>query len=505
MAAENPRRYTFKLYPTAQQREQLAEQCRMMAALWNACLQRQEDTRRRWLTGVRVDASDWPERGKALAERIWRDGRAHRQHLSGFELGNEISALYDACPEWRALSTWSARRVADALTKAFEAFFRRAKAGAGAQSGYPKYRSVARADWLPHRGVSGCKLERVPGTKRDWCLNLKGIDGSIFCKGKLPDVPGTKHGRYSNRSGFGGDDVSIGQPTRREARDVLAHRNLTQQDTAGRISCAETPDSPGQSEGLDLLRQQADARRRIADEVEGVDVAPVRQAADTLDVFVANSPAPPVFADMDIRRDAAGTWWVSVCVDMPERERMPAPVSGRAVVRLGVAITATIDDAPLPPPCLPPDTTREAATLQETMDGFARGSEDWHEWRIRKARVMARSKRQRREALHEWTTDIVRRARSITVYAPPSIRDATTSGKGDERNWGANVALKADFNRNVLDQAPAMVTQMLAYKAAEAGVEFSKAVDHQMTVGNSAVATAKALRRMRRAVERQAA
>ena len=94
------RRYAFKLYPSADQAVALHEQRMMCADLWNALLQRREDVYRR-----------------------------EKRTLTRFDLEYEITALYRECPEWRALSTWTARRVNKRLDDAFAAFFRRLKAG----------------------------------------------------------------------------------------------------------------------------------------------------------------------------------------------------------------------------------------------------------------------------------------------------------------------------------------------------------------------------------------
>lgn len=166
------RRYTFKLYPTDEQSEIMHCQRMMIADLWNALLQRREDVYRR-----------------------------ERRTLTRFDLEYEITALYRECPEWRALSTWSGRRVNVALDLAFQAFFRRLKQGDGAQSGYPRYKRRKDGDRIPHRCASGCKLlpaprERSNGSEnsasarnRNWALTVKGVDGPIHARGKYPNVP----------------------------------------------------------------------------------------------------------------------------------------------------------------------------------------------------------------------------------------------------------------------------------------------------------------------------
>jgi putative transposase len=185
------RRYLFQLYPSAAQAETLREQCAMMIDLWNALLQRHEDIYRRTRG----------QRGVVHSEA--------RPYYTFFDMTKEITGLRAECPEWRALSVWSAYGVAESLDLAFQAFFRRAKAGAGAQSGYPRYRSRRSGTRIPHRhslppgrksgAGSGCKLvaaPRIPGSpgqkrevqseNRNHQLSVKGIDGSIHTRGIFP-------------------------------------------------------------------------------------------------------------------------------------------------------------------------------------------------------------------------------------------------------------------------------------------------------------------------------
>lgn len=147
------RRYTFKLDPTPVQEAAMLQQCRMIAELWNALLQRNEDCYRRTRGQRGVLHAD----GKSL--------------LTHFDMLKEITLLRRECPEWRALSSWTGNRVAFALDQAFKGFFRRMKElsdpavyeGRAAEfrkkkgrnptryelAGYPQYRSTRRANWLP--------------------------------------------------------------------------------------------------------------------------------------------------------------------------------------------------------------------------------------------------------------------------------------------------------------------------------------------------------------------
>jgi putative transposase len=166
------RRYTFKLYPTPEQAEELRRQCGLVGELWNALLHMQEDRYRR-----------------TRGQRGVTHDPAAKPHMSNFDMGYHVSELRNRCPEWRDLSTWTPRRVCAALDRAFAAFFRRAKAGAGAQSGYPRYKSARRGqhNWLPHRCASGCSLTHVAG--KNWTLALKGVPAAIHARGELPGDP----------------------------------------------------------------------------------------------------------------------------------------------------------------------------------------------------------------------------------------------------------------------------------------------------------------------------
>jgi putative transposase len=176
------RRYLFQLYPSAAQAETLRAQCAMMIDLWNALLQRHEDIYRRTRG----------QRGVVHSEA--------RPYYTFFDMTKEITGLRAECPEWRALSVWSAYCVAESLDLAFQAFFRRAKAGAGAQSGYPRYRSRRSGTRIPHRhnlppgsksgAGSGCKLVAAPRREqrenRNHVLTLKGVDGPLHARGIFP-------------------------------------------------------------------------------------------------------------------------------------------------------------------------------------------------------------------------------------------------------------------------------------------------------------------------------
>ncbi len=400
------RRYSFKLYPTQEQREEMQRQCHMVGDLWNALLERCETNYRLWLAGRRVDTTDWPEKGRAIAERLWCEGSAPKSHLSRYDLSSEWSWLRAECPEWAALSTWTGHRVIEALDNAFQAFFRRARQGAGAQSGYPRFKPRRFQNWLPHRAASGFSMSQIRRDdvmrRIDWAMTLKGVPGIVRAKGRFP-------------------------------------------------------------------------------------------------------AAPIAFKHADIRLHG-DVWWLSIAVEMPARM-----VRGDLdrVVRFDLLdCFATVDghDMSAWAVGLGDRHGDEIAALQQRMAEVQKFGDQWQELRRQLSRLQAKGARQRREALQDWTTQIVRSSASLTVIRPPSIKEVTASGRGDERAWGAAVKTKADFNRHVLGQAPGMAIQMLTYKAAEAGIEYREiAAEDALKEGNALVAATKENRRLKRATNRRKA
>lgn len=386
------RRYTFKLYPTPRQEMHLDFQARMVARLWNAMLEMQED---RWRKisgqpGV-VNRGD----GKHGKDGRWR--AVEKTVYSEFDIGYQITELLADASEWRALSTWTPRRVAKAFALAMQAFLSRAKSGAGASSGYPRYRSAFRAEWIPHRFASGCKLER---NGRSWSLTLKGIDGPIHARGELPDEP-------------------------------------------------------------------------------------------------------IKFADADLRLDrTTGVWTLSVAVDMPARmERGNRPVR---VELDGIDCFARIDGRSIFAHELGLIADERIEHLSVRLSELVRGTPEYALVRRERSRLQSKEARHRKEFLHEWTTSIVRRASAIELVRPRSVRAVTESGSGDEREWGAKTKEKAEFNKQILAQAPATVAAMFRYKCEEAGIELIEIESDHLAAGNMIVQMAKADRRVRRELRKAA-
>lgn len=379
-----PRRYTFKLYPSRDQSEEMDRQCHMIGDLWNALLQRQDDTYRRWL-----------------------QRREGRKRLTFFDMTAEITQMRHACPEWADLSVWTAHRVANAVDEAFKAFFRRAKNGSGASSGYPQFRPFRKQTWLPHRCQSGFRMRpNARDTKYDWSVRLKGVPGEMRARGEFPSTP-------------------------------LA------------------------------------------------------------------------WGDVDIRRDKVGVWWLSIQVDQPT-DRRAAFGSRDVIIRFDLIDKfATVNGIEVPVWAFglnDDNVSYHIAALQREMSEL-RSKQEWERYREikqRLARVRAREKRQRREALHEWTTNVIRGASRLTIVRPENFKDKIKTGHGNAHSWGAAVEVKAEMNRHVLGQAPAMAVSMLEYKATEAGIECEvKVVPEILAVGNQLVDTAKKVRQSRRIVKQR--
>jgi hypothetical protein len=162
-----PRRYTFKLAPTPAQEAAMLEQCRMIAQLWNALLEMNERGYQR-ISGHKGVV----HKGEGRFNKAGRWAPAEKTMFTHFDMLKDITE----CPEWRQLSTWTGNRVAFALEQAFKGFFRRAREGAGASSGYPKYRSVRKANWIPHIFYSGIKMRPSSGSSQTkWRLELPSV------------------------------------------------------------------------------------------------------------------------------------------------------------------------------------------------------------------------------------------------------------------------------------------------------------------------------------------
>jgi len=467
------RRYLFKLYPVLAQNDVLHDQRRMMADLWNALLEMIEDRFRRDQQRLRwIDAHGIPRKGVSchVAEPF---------RLSKYTLQYWISDLLAECPEWRALSTWTPRRLAQSLYKAFAAFFSRAKAGAGAQSGYP--RPKRRRDAIPYRFASGCKMlprrrEGCDGiadaaSAREWRVTLKGVPGQLRARGCFPAAP------------LAYTDV-----------DVIWRGRQWWLSVAVKLAPRLKPGIDKVTVSLDLIDEFARVER--AEGPRGACDGSARASAQNPDHLntLAGGPDNVVDAGRDaqdhrLHGDDAG------------RQTDNIAGADRDARALAVDHPDTVADAEDRI-----DEIRSAMDRRYPVKPFQRSS-----WRRRRelgriARLKARAARFRRESLHVWSSSLVRMASDLTVVTC-AIKDHTTSGRGTAGNWGAQVAIAAKINRHVLNQAPGAAVSMLTYKAREAGIRCDVIMrdDAPITVGRDLVTTGKLVRRAKRQIRKAAA
>ena len=256
------RRYTFKLYPNAAQEAAMREQARLCAVLWNALLEMREDYYRR-----------------AKQQGL------KKTSLSAFDQGKDLTAMNadPDCAEFKALGRGTQERVADMLDLAMKAFFKRAKAGAGASSGYPRYKSTRHAENIPLR-------EPV---KSGWKFEPKGANGECLSG----DFSAKKKREHLRKSG-----ASVGS-----GAEPLQMR--------GDDRVADFLD--GVRVGAEPLQMRGDDRKICVRENNNwrLTLRGVPGAIKARGKFPAD---PEALKTADVKF-YDGAWWFSVCVDVPAR------------------------------------------------------------------------------------------------------------------------------------------------------------------------------------------
>ena len=446
------RRYTFKLYPNRAQECALNGQRVMCAQLWNALLQMREDHRRR--------ESQKP--------------KDQRRTPTAFDQAKEITQLRKACPEWRVMSADSQALVAKMLDDAFKAFFIRAKKGAGASSGYPRYKSAKLWETIPFREmgkgwkitngqcVAGAKAQSQTATMgkagsrssdpRNWRIYAKGIPGLIRTRGQLPREP------LSWRNA-----------------NIICRDGTWWLSACVEMKSARKAGTQAISIHLDLIDEFARVER-----MNGAVPAPRESANQTTEQGVIPSQGSDTFVSGSDGRLSKAS---------------PSTVSG--------SDTFTVEDLLGKAKAL----TERADAIKSSRDTrLRRRSYRWREETARAARLTLLAARIRKNALHQWTTAITREAAAIQVRAPAS-KEVTRSARGSASNHGAAVEINAALNRNTLNQAPAMAIQMLEYKSAEAAIPFALVKDEApvTAVGRDISDVTKAVRKARRAIKMETA
>lgn len=173
------RRYTFRLYPNATQTARLVECLRLHCTLYNSALQER--------------------RASYAFQKRYRVKAA----VSYADQSRQLTEVRAESPEYAALSFAASQETLRRLEKAFQAFFRRVKAGE--TPGYPRFKSIRRyPGWGYSTHGNGWKMK---GEGKRWTLYLKEV-GSIRTKGRVQRalepvscVIQFKEGRWIERDG----------------------------------------------------------------------------------------------------------------------------------------------------------------------------------------------------------------------------------------------------------------------------------------------------------------
>jgi putative transposase len=520
------RRYTFKLYPNKAQDAALREHARMCAELWNALLEMRETHYRR--TKQRGDK---------------------KTSLTAFDQGKDLTALRSALPEWAAQPRGTQERVAEMIDLAFKAFFRRAKEGAGASSGYPRFKRVrdrhgaivadsvhmrepAKSSWsfAPSSAIGRCP----PGSKASFSDEAESESppkskGYQQATAEYPRIGGDgRHANYDHVSDVTAEYPRIGG----DGRVYVPAENVA--------ATAEDPRIGGDGRSQTISSSWRLKMRGVPGQIKARGEFPL---------------APTSHKTADIRFER-GSWWFSICVEMPARRHKGKQslkvefdlidsfatvksADGQCVPGLSDPFSngrksefPIVNKAQQTGPCGEPENAGEAqasapatmtprscgepenageaqgavaafdALQRERDKRFKKFSNRWRKYTKRIAAIKAKDARRRHYQLHVWSTDIARRASELEIIAPP--KQALQSGRGSEARPGAEVKAIALLNRHVLNMAPASAIQMLEYKLAETGApcEMVRRDKHEITVGGVLRAASVAVRKVNRAMKK---
>lgn len=436
------RRYTFKLYPNASQDVALRGLASMLAQLWNAMLEMRETHYRRALqTG-----------GKRT--------------LSAFDQGKEITKLRAECPEWAALPSGHGERVAGDLDKAFKAFYSRAKAGAGAQSGYPLYKSSMRATAIAMREPKkSCWKLTKRQSDTSWTFALRGI-GEMRAKGKFPKDPESlKTADIKFHAGAWWLSVCCDIEAERDHGDLALKVDFNLIEEFAVVKTANGQSVPALSNPF----FNGMARGKLP-EVNGLQAIHCADLADGGDAEEALGLRIPVGYCADLASNGS-----------VEEAQAPCATQEANIRRMETLILS----------------------IQSAGDRRKKGSYRWRKAKQHVAKLKAHIARMRKEALHKWSTEIIRNSSDLTVLAP-KIKENTKTGRGNAENHGAQVGTIAELNKRILGFAPSSAIQMLEYKASAAGIrcDVVRKEDHEISVGQDLKAAAVATRRTRRIIKK---
>jgi hypothetical protein len=198
-------------------------------------------------------------------------------------------------------------------------------------------------------------------------------------------------------------------------------------------------------------------------------------------------------------------WELSICAELPPR-RFPG-LKPRVVKFNLIDGFATVDGEPQ----VLSDLHR-AMAIEEHIDKLKAARDqrwskrapqdpEWQDASNEIARLYAKAAQVRHNALHVWTTNIVRDSRMLVVHAP-RLEQHIASPRGNEKEWGANVKAVSQINRRALSYAAGKAVRMLVYKASEAGIRCDVITDEtpDIAIGEKLVAAGKKLRKLKRAL-----
>lgn len=436
------RRYTFKLYPSKTKMKALQRQASLLAALWNAALEQRE--------------IQW-------AHECQRKPKGARKGLSKFDQSRELKFIRSDESEYKNVYASSCELCITALDDAFRAFFKRSKGGAGKSSGYPRYKSPYAIEnkgkdcTIWHRDEpKGWKMERDGKHFRIHAFgitNLKDRSTWIKARGRFP---------------VDFDDV--------ELRDMRIIR------VSGVWYCSIVVKMEPRMDASPMSSSNI-VRFDLIDEFARVENRATGECLSCCDgEFCSSEEKNTVMNQGD--------------VSVSGRDALDLSGEDRHGVGSNNALTGrdALDFVP--------DNIADA--IQSEGDRrYKKFSYRWKQAKRRVAKRKAKEARQRKEALHRWTTNVVKRSLEMEVIAPP-IKESTKTARGDEKDHGAAVKTVAALNRHILSQAPSMAIAMLQYKCEEAGVPFcmTKAEDHKVTIGGDLQVATKAVRKVRRQLKK---
>ncbi|MCL6527721.1 MAG: transposase [Thermaceae bacterium] len=147
---ESVRQVRYKLYPNQAQLETLERWNGLHCDLYNACI---EQRRRAWAKG---------------------------KSLGYYDQQNELPRLKAVMPEYQVLGSHALQETVRRVDRAFQAFYRRVRAGE--KPGFPRYKSRKRFVGFGYPDQAGWKFEQGPNGKHG-VLHLSNL-GSIKARGK---------------------------------------------------------------------------------------------------------------------------------------------------------------------------------------------------------------------------------------------------------------------------------------------------------------------------------